>query len=99
VIPACTLPRALAAIRRAGIGSLLVEGGGRLAGALLRDGLVDRFYWIQSPLWLGEAGVPAVSGWELAGLDEAEHWHLVERRGLGPDTLLVLDREACSPAS
>lgn len=99
VIEAGTPGQALAALRRAGIASLLVEGGGRLAGSLLREGLVDRFYWIQSPLWLGEAGVPAVSGWELAGFDEAERWSAVERRGLGEDTLLVLDREPCSPAS
>lgn len=76
-----------------------MEGGGRLAGALLREALVDRFYWIQSPLWLGEAGVPAVSGWDQAGLAEAERWSVVERRALGEDTLLVLDREPCSPAS
>ena len=23
------------------------------------SGLVDRYYWIQAPLWLGEEGVPA----------------------------------------
>ena len=99
VIAAGTLAQALAALRRAGVGALLVEGGGRLAGALLREALVDRFYWIQSPLWLGEAGVPAVSGWDQAGLAEAERWSVVERRALGEDTLLVLDREPCSPAS
>ena len=36
--------------------SILVEGGGRLAGALLSAGLVDRYYWIQTPLWLGAGG-------------------------------------------
>ena len=50
------------ALRAAGVDSLLVEGGGRLAGALLAAGLVDRYYWVQSPLWLGRAGVPAVAG-------------------------------------
>ena len=41
---------------------MLVEGGGRLAGALLGDGLVDRFYWVQCPLFLGDSGVPAFAG-------------------------------------
>ena len=99
VMEAGTPAQALAALRRAGVGTLLVEGGGRLAGSLLRDGLVDRFYWIQSPLWLGGAGVAAVSGWELAGLAEAERWSVIERRGLGEDSLLVLERKPCSPAS
>jgi diaminohydroxyphosphoribosylaminopyrimidine deaminase/5-amino-6-(5-phosphoribosylamino)uracil reductase len=83
---------ALAQLRRDGIGSLLVEGGGRLAGGLLAAGLADRFYWIQSPVWLGDAGVPAVRGLPSPPLADAERWRVVERRALGADTLLVLDR-------
>jgi diaminohydroxyphosphoribosylaminopyrimidine deaminase/5-amino-6-(5-phosphoribosylamino)uracil reductase len=83
-----------------GIGSLLVEGGGRLAGALLSAGLVDRFYWIQAPVWLGDAGIRAVADLPPASLLEAERWSVVERRSLGQDTLLVVERgDACSPAS
>lgn len=78
--------------------SLLVEGGGRLAGALLEAGLVDRYYWIQSPVWLGDKGIPAFSGLAGTTLVEAERWSVVERRPLGQDTLLVVDREPCSPA-
>ena len=86
------LPDALAELRRRGVTSMLVEGGGQLAGALLDAGLVHRFYWIQSPLFLGEGGTPAVDG--LAGVDlaAAERWKVVERRALGEDTLLVVDR-------
>ena len=56
------LAEALSALRAAGVGSMLVEGGGRLAGALLAAGLVDRYYWVQTPLWLGAAACPAVAG-------------------------------------
>lgn len=94
-----SLRHGLEALRAGGIDSLLVEGGGRLAGALLSAGLVDRYYWVQSPLWLGESGVPAVSGLAGTSLVEAERWNVVERRALGQDTLLVVDREPCSPAS
>ncbi len=87
-----SLRAGLAALRRAGVASILVEGGGQLAGALLAEGLVDRFYWIQSPLWLGERGVPAVGGWSGVELASAERWTVVERRALGADTLLVADR-------
>ena len=99
ILAADSLPEALGALRRRGVESLLVEGGGRLAGALLREGLVDRFYRIESPMWLGATGIPATAGWNLAALDEAERWVVVERRGLGEDTLLVLDRKPCSPES
>ena len=92
VIRAGGLPEALESLRTLGIGSLLVEGGGQLAGALLRQGLIDRYYWFQAPIWLGDGGVPAVAGLPARGLDQAERWRVVERRALGEDTLLVLDR-------
>ncbi len=90
---------ALSALRSEGIGALLVEGGAATAGALLRAGLVDRFVWIQAPIWLGDNGVPAIRGVPDADVERAMHWHPVERRALGEDTMLVLDRNPCSPAS
>jgi diaminohydroxyphosphoribosylaminopyrimidine deaminase/5-amino-6-(5-phosphoribosylamino)uracil reductase len=92
VLRADNLENALESLTGAGIGSLLVEGGGQLAGALLRAGLVDRYYWLQAPVWLGEDAVPAVAGLPARGLDRAERWRVIERRALGEDTLLVLDR-------
>lgn len=87
-----SLTDAMAELRRMGIRSMLVEGGGQLAGALLREDLVNRFYWVQSPLWLGDDGVPAVDGLPGVDLAAAERWYVTERRALGADTLLVVDR-------
>ncbi len=92
VVPSPDLGHALATLRSRGIGSLLVEGGGRLAGGLLTAGLVDRYYWIQSPLWLGVGGVPATAGLRATALSDAQRWRVSQRRALGQDTLLVLDR-------
>jgi diaminohydroxyphosphoribosylaminopyrimidine deaminase/5-amino-6-(5-phosphoribosylamino)uracil reductase len=96
-------PESLAAglqmLRASGIESLLCEGGGALGTRLLTDGLVDRLYWIQSPVWLGEAAVPAFPGVPAAPLAAAPRWVPVERRALGSDTLLVLDKQPCLPAS
>lgn len=86
------LASALSHLRARGVQSLLVEGGGRLAGALLAAGLVDRYYWVQSPLWLGAGAVPATAGLPSAALSEAPRWRVSDRRPLGEDTLLVLDR-------
>jgi diaminohydroxyphosphoribosylaminopyrimidine deaminase/5-amino-6-(5-phosphoribosylamino)uracil reductase len=86
-----SLEEALRRLRAEGILSLLVEGGGRLAGALLARGLADRYYWVQSPLWLGERGVPATAGLAGEPLARAGRWTAVERRTLGNDTLLVVD--------
>lgn len=92
LVRASTLVEALRALREDGVTSLLVEGGGRLAGALLAEGLVDRYYWVQTPLWLGAGAVPAVAGLPTIPLDKAARWRVTDRRALGDDTLLVLDR-------
>ncbi len=93
------LPAGLRELRAAGIQSVLCEGGGALSSRLLADGLADRLYWIQAPVWLGDGGVPAFPGIPDAAIEQAPRWTPVERRTLGPDTLLVLDRELCLPAS
>jgi diaminohydroxyphosphoribosylaminopyrimidine deaminase / 5-amino-6-(5-phosphoribosylamino)uracil reductase len=92
IVRADSITGALRALREAGIGSMLVEGGGQLAGALLAANAVDRYYWVQAPLWLGDTGVPALAGLPARDLEHAERWRVVERRALGPDTLLVIDR-------
>lgn len=92
VMESGSLPEAMAMLKASSVDTLLVEGGGRLAGALLADGLVDRCCLIQAPLFLGTAGVPAVAGWPGGPLADATPWNVVERRALGRDTLLVLDR-------
>lgn len=92
LVRSTSLHHGLVELRRLGVLSLLVEGGGQLAGALLAEGLVDRYYWIQSPVWLGDGGVPAIAGLPGAELATAERWTIVERRALGEDTLLVADR-------
>jgi diaminohydroxyphosphoribosylaminopyrimidine deaminase/5-amino-6-(5-phosphoribosylamino)uracil reductase len=90
LLPAATLAEALDGLGSLGIDALMVEGGGRLAGNLLAEGLVDRVYQLQAPVWLG-AGRPAWA--ELGGrsIDAATRWHTVDRRDLGDDTLLVME--------
>ena len=76
---------------RAGLTSILCEGGGVLASSLQRERRVQRLYLFLAPLTLGPGSVPA-----FPGLDEAawEGW-----RPAGPpaafarDLLWVLDRD------
>lgn len=93
LLEAATPAETLRGLGARGMKSVLVEGGGRLAGALLAERLVDRFYWIQSPLWLGEGAIPAFEGLPGADLPDAARWQVAERRALGQDTLLVLEPE------
>ncbi len=94
-----SLAEGLRLVRDAGVESLLCEGGGALGARLLVDGLVDRLYWVQSPVWLGEGAVPAFPGVPAQPLAAAPRWTPVERSALGSDTLLVLDRRLCLPDS
>jgi diaminohydroxyphosphoribosylaminopyrimidine deaminase / 5-amino-6-(5-phosphoribosylamino)uracil reductase len=94
-----SLSAGLVGLRAAGVHSMLCEGGGALGARLLAEGLVDRLYWIQAPVWLGEGAVPAFPGVPDAPIASAPRWIAVERRPLGVDTLLVLDRTLCLPES
>ncbi len=98
VVAADGLAAVLGELRRLGLASVLVEGGGSLAGALLEEHFVDRIYWIQAPLWLG-VGVPAFGDRAGLPLEDTKRWVVTERRPLGPDTLLGVDRELCLPES
>ena len=93
VPPVGTLLERLQGLRRSGnIGSLLVEGGGRLAAALVTAGLVDRFYWIQTPVTFGAGGVPAFAGLPGAPAILPGRWVETERKSIGEDTLHVMER-------
>ena len=94
-----SLADGLQELRAAGIQSLLCEGGGALGTKLLADGLVDRLYWIQSPVCLGDGAIAAFPGVPNVPLAEAPRWVPVERQALGVDTLLVLDKQPCLPGS
>jgi diaminohydroxyphosphoribosylaminopyrimidine deaminase/5-amino-6-(5-phosphoribosylamino)uracil reductase len=91
VVVAEDLAGALSALHARGIASLLVEGGGILAGRLLAAGLVDRMYAIVAPVLLGAGGVPAFGDLPGAALESALRWTVSERRALGNDQLLVLE--------
>ena len=58
----------MAELGRLGLMHVLCEGGGRLAGALLQQDLVDEGWFFIAPRLLGDQGVPALGGvsWSLA---------------------------------
>lgn len=65
------LRQALKELGALGLTRLLVEGGSRIAGALIRYGLVDRVIWFRAPLLLGGDGVPVISGFGVDGIGQA----------------------------
>ncbi len=80
-----SLEAALQALGASGVNELLVEGGGQVAGALLRQGLVDRLVWFRAPLVLGGDGLAAAAGFGLEQLDSAPRFALVSAQPAGED--------------
>ncbi len=72
-------------LARAGLGSLMVEGGGQVAASFLRCGLVDRIEWFRAPVLLGGEGRPGVGALALTALADAPRFHRVSAQPLGDD--------------
>lgn len=70
-----------------GLTRLLVEGGGRLAAALLRADLVDRLVWMRAPLVIGGDGLPAAGALGLAALAGAPRFTLLSSEIAGGDVI------------
>ena len=65
------LSRAMKALAQAGLTTVLVEGGGGLAAALLRAGLVDEVHWMLAPKLIGSDGRPGLGPLALRRLRDA----------------------------
>lgn len=96
VVVADTLVDAMGVLRSADIDSLLIEGGGALAGALLEAHLVDRVYQVQSPVWLG-SGRPAWKNIGAPSLEDASRWRVNHARvlGEGREADVLIELEPC----
>ena len=88
----------LEALFQAGVRSLWVEAGGRLASALHRASVIEDYYIVMSPKCLGDS--QAIPAWSLGQgesvplrLEEASVWRLQQARVLGQDVLLHLKGE------
>jgi diaminohydroxyphosphoribosylaminopyrimidine deaminase/5-amino-6-(5-phosphoribosylamino)uracil reductase len=74
-----------------GLNDLLVEGGGGLAAALLRAGLVDRFHLFLAPALIGGDGRPVLGSLGVDRLTDALRPRSVDVRRAGPDLHLTLE--------
>jgi diaminohydroxyphosphoribosylaminopyrimidine deaminase/5-amino-6-(5-phosphoribosylamino)uracil reductase len=75
-----------------GLTRLLVEGGGQLGAALLRQDLVDRLVWMRAPMAIGGDGLPAVAALGLDALADAPRFTLVSSETAGGDVIDIYRR-------
>jgi diaminohydroxyphosphoribosylaminopyrimidine deaminase/5-amino-6-(5-phosphoribosylamino)uracil reductase len=71
--------------QRAGVMSMMVEGGGQLAASFVKAGLVDRIEWFRAPVLLGGDGRPCLGALGLEALDVAPAFTRTSVRELGAD--------------
>lgn len=81
------LTAALRLLAAEGLTRILSEGGGTLAAALLRAGLVDDLIQFTAGKTIGAEGRPAIGPLSLATLATAPQFYLLETRAVGPDIM------------
>ena len=84
-----SLAAALAALGERGITRLLVEGGGHLAAAFARAGLIDRLVWVHAPMLIGGDGIAAIAEVGLEVLSKAPSFTRLSTETVGDDVLTV----------
>lgn len=75
----------LAVLKRRGVGTLMIEGGGQVAAAFIAAGLVDSLEWFRAPVLLGGEGRPCVAALSLANLADAPKFRRLSAEPVGDD--------------
>ncbi|MGE0418337.1 MAG: bifunctional diaminohydroxyphosphoribosylaminopyrimidine deaminase/5-amino-6-(5-phosphoribosylamino)uracil reductase RibD, partial [Acetobacteraceae bacterium] len=84
---------ALRAMGEAGLTRVLIEGGGQLAGALMRANLVDRIAWFHAPAVMGGDGWPGVQAFGIEKLATMPRFVRQRITPLGDDMLSEYTRQ------
>jgi len=82
----------LAELGRRNLRSILVEGGGRVAGNLIREGYADRLVFFYSPMLLGSEGLPGIGPLGIDRLSGSFRYRISNTFQLGDD--LCVEAEA-----
>jgi diaminohydroxyphosphoribosylaminopyrimidine deaminase/5-amino-6-(5-phosphoribosylamino)uracil reductase len=80
-----SIPAVLDALAKAGVTSILIEGGGQVAASFLRAGAVGRLEWFRAPILLGAEGRPCVATLALAKLADAPNFRRLSVEAAGDD--------------
>jgi len=90
-----SLPSLMRTLHALGVMHVLCEGGGEMAGSLIKANLVDEVVMFVAPMFIGDGGKGSVGGkgWILA---KAPRLRIVETRMVGLDVMIRAKPEAKS---
>lgn len=86
--------QALEILRRQGVESLLVEGGGRLAASFAALGFIDTIEWFRAPKILGGDGRDAIGPLGLSDMAQVKSYKRVSIVEMGEDILETYQKGA-----
>lgn len=75
----------LKALKRHGVDSLLIEGGGQVAASFTAADAVDAIEWFRAPILLGGTGRPCVAALAMEALSDAPRFRRLAVEPLGAD--------------
>lgn len=79
------LCKALESVAKLGLTEIFIEGGGGLAAALLKRGLVDEVHWFAAPSIIGSDGRPSIGNMGTKRLSDSLELEIVDVRRVGSD--------------
>jgi diaminohydroxyphosphoribosylaminopyrimidine deaminase / 5-amino-6-(5-phosphoribosylamino)uracil reductase len=85
------IAQVLAVLGREGMSSVLVEGGGRVHGSMLKNRLVDHANLFYGPLFCGDNGTPVVRGISASLSNDAIHLEKLHYQRFGDDLMIEGD--------
>lgn len=80
----------LARLKKIGIGSILLEGGGEIMAMFLKERAVEELYLTLAPLYLGGKGAPNILGDLALGLEDAIRTEMISMKRVGNELYLRL---------
>jgi diaminohydroxyphosphoribosylaminopyrimidine deaminase/5-amino-6-(5-phosphoribosylamino)uracil reductase len=81
------LTQALGQIAGRGVTRVLIEGGGRVAAAFLKERMVDEIMWFRAPCIIGGDGIPAIAGYGVDKLSDVFRLRRTDIRKVGSDVV------------
>ncbi|WP_019643847.1 bifunctional diaminohydroxyphosphoribosylaminopyrimidine deaminase/5-amino-6-(5-phosphoribosylamino)uracil reductase RibD [Novispirillum itersonii] len=81
------------ALAERGLTRVMIEGGGQVAGAFLRAGLIDRAVWFRAPKVLGGDARSGIGALDLTRLTDSPEYRRVRLAPVGADSVEFLERK------